>query len=102
MTNVTKTYNDLSLAEVTDLCRKLEIATLSNNRERTPLSPHISRIPVLLNYFGNSKSNAFNDILAFDLLRTIAPRGSGKSRVWTLFVTRPGRNAHENRPFRNS
>jgi len=31
----------------------------------------------LLNYFGNSKSNAFNDILAFDLLRTIAPRGSG-------------------------
>jgi hypothetical protein len=81
MTNVTETYNDLSLAEVTDLCRKPEIATLSNNvqqqRKDPALSPHISRIPVLLNYFGNSKSNAFNDILAFDLLRTIALHGSG-------------------------
>ena len=75
-----KTYNDLRLAEVTDLCRKPEIATpaMSNTIQKDhALSPHISRIPVLLNYFGNSKSNAFNDILAFDLLRTIAPRGSG-------------------------
>jgi hypothetical protein len=75
-----ETYNDLSLAEGTDLCGKPEIATPSSSVQRhikDRALPPISRIPVLPNYFGNSKSNAFNDILAFDLLRTIAPRGSG-------------------------
>ena len=75
------TYNDLSLAEVTDLCRKPEIATLSSNvqqhKTRATLFPRCPPIPVPLNYFGNSKSNAFNDILAFDLLRTMVPRDSG-------------------------
>ena len=50
---------------------------MSNNLERTTLSPTFPANPALPNYFGNSKSNAFNDILAFDLLRTIASRGSG-------------------------
>jgi len=76
-----ETYNDLRLAEVTDWCRKPEIATLSSNvqpqRKNHALSPRFPPIAVLLNYFGNSKSNAFNDILGFDLLRTIVPRDSG-------------------------
>jgi hypothetical protein len=51
---------------------------MSNNIRLGPRSSPVARqSPVPLNYFGNSKSNAFNDILAFDLLRTMVPRDSG-------------------------
>ncbi len=50
----------------------------SQSKHPHPRSPSwFPAVAKLLNYFGNSKSNAFNDILAFDLPRTIAPRGSG-------------------------
>jgi hypothetical protein len=76
-----ETYNHPSVAEVTDWCRRQEIATLPRNAahhiDGTRSPPQFPPIALLLNYFGNSKSNAFNDILAFDLPRTMAPRGSG-------------------------